>query len=87
MSYQVNLRPAAQKQLDKLVGRDYELVITAIFALGRNPRPPQVKKLANSGFWRIRIKQYRAVYLIDDKKRLVIVVRIVRRAEDTYKGL
>ena len=87
MSYQVKLRQAVQKQLDKLTEHDYELVAQVVSALEREPRPPRVKKLAESGLWRIRAGSYRVVYAIDDKESLVIVVRVVRRTEDTYQRL
>jgi len=85
VSYQVRLRRAVQKQLDRLVEKDYEIVAEAIFALEQEPRPPRVKKLAESGLWRLRIGPYRVVYAIDDKEGLVVVVRVARRAEDTYR--
>ena len=87
MSYQVRLRRAVQKQLDKLAEDDYEIVAEAISALEQEPRPPRVKKLAESGSWRIRAGYYRVVYAVDDEERLVIVVRVARRKEDTYKRL
>jgi len=87
VSYQVRLRRAVQKQLDRLVEKDYEIVAEAISALEQEPRPPRVKKLAESGLWRIRIGPYRVVYAIDDKEGLVVVVRVARRTEDTYRRL
>ena len=87
MSYQVKLRRVAQKQLDGLVGRDYQAVARAISALEQEPRPPRVKKLAESGLWRIRVGRYRVVYTVNDKEHLVIVVRVAGRTEDTYKRL
>jgi len=87
VSYQVELRRAAQKQLDKLAGRDYQAVTGVISALAQEPRPPRVEKLAESGLWRARTGSYRVVYSIDDRERLVIVVRVARRTEDTYKRL
>ena len=87
MSYQVRLRRAAQKQLDKLTGRDYQAVARVISALEQEPRPKRVRKLAESSLWRIKVGQYRVVYNINDEERLVIVVRVARRAEDTYKRL
>ena len=87
MSYEVRLRQAAQKELDGLTGQDYEAVAKAISALEQNPRPPKVKKLAESGLWRIRVGHYRIVYAIQDEEQLVIVVRVARRKEATYKGL
>ncbi len=87
MSYQVRLRRTARKQLDGLIGRDYQAVARVISVLEQQPRPPRVKKLAESGLWRIRVGQYRVVYNINDEERLVIVVRVARRKEDTYKRL
>ncbi len=87
MSYQIRLRRAAQKQLDELTRWDYQAVAEVISALEREPRPHGIKKLAEGGLWRIRVGQYRVVYAIDDKESLVIVVRVARRKEDTYKRL
>ena len=86
MSYEVRLRPAAQKESDDLPEPEYERVRKGISALEENPRPPRAKKLAESGLWRIRIGQNRIVYAIDDKAQLVMIVRVARRKEDTYKG-
>jgi mRNA interferase RelE/StbE len=61
-------------------------VALTIDRLGNTPRPPRVKKLAESGLWRIRVGQYRIVYAIDDKAQLVTIVRVARRKEDTYRG-
>ena len=87
MSYQVRLRRAVQKQLDKLAEHDYEIVAEAISALEQEPRPPRVKKLAESSLWRIRVGRYRVIYTINDEEHLVIVVRVARHKEDTYKRL
>jgi len=87
VSYQVRLRRAAQKQLGRLTGRDYQAVAGAITHLEQEPRPKRVKKLAESGLWRIRLGRYRVVYAIDDKESLVIVVRVAQRTEDAYKRL
>ncbi len=87
MSYKVEVRRAVCKELDALLGQDYEAVAKAISALEREPRPPRVKKLAESGLWRIRVRQYRIVYAINDEAQLATLVRIARRREDTYKSL
>jgi len=87
VSYKVELRRAACKELDALLGQDYEVVAKAISALEQEPRPPGVKKLAESGLWRIRVRRYRIVYAINDEAQLVTLVRVARRREDTYKRL
>lgn len=87
MSYEVALRRAAQKGLDALSERDYRAVGEAISSLQEDPRPARVKKLGESGLWRIRVGQHRVVYAVDDEQQTVTVVRVARRQEDTYKGL
>jgi mRNA interferase RelE/StbE len=87
VSCRIELRQAAQKQLDELPERDYKAIAIVISYLAQQPRSTRVKKLADSGLWRIRVRKYRVVYSIDDGERLVTVVRIARRREDTYKSL
>ncbi len=87
MSYQVRLRRTAQKQLDRITGQGYQAIAETVSALVQEPRPRGVQKLADSGLWRIRAGRYRIAYNINDKERLVIVVRVARRTEDTYKRL
>ncbi|MCJ7829122.1 MAG: type II toxin-antitoxin system RelE/ParE family toxin [Dehalococcoidia bacterium] len=87
MSYKIELRHVAQKQLDELPEREYKAIAEIISSLAQKPRPLRVKKLADSGLWRIRVKKYRVVYAIDDEAQMVTIVRIARRREDTYKSL
>ena len=87
VGYEVKIRSAAQKYLDTLTGKDYQAVAEAISALEETPRPPKVKRLADSDLWRVRVKRHRVIYAINDTDREIIVVRVARRSEDTYKGL
>jgi mRNA interferase RelE/StbE len=56
-----------------------------ILALAIEPRPPGVVKLAGSDFWRLRIGDLRVIYLVDDAANLVIVLKVARRSESTYR--
>ena len=87
MNYEVRLRRAAQKELDAFSGSGYEMLASAISILGRNPRPSRVKKLADTGLWRVRTGYYRIVYAIDDENELLTIVRVATRKEDTYRSL
>ena len=87
MSFEVRLRPTAQKELDALSKQDYTRIGKIISDLENNPRPTKVKKPSESGLWRIRAGKYRVFYTIDEIARAVIVVRVARRRENTYKGL
>jgi mRNA interferase RelE/StbE len=87
VSYKIELRHVAQKQLDELPEPDYKAIAEIISSLAQEPRSLRVKKLADSGLWRIRVRKYRVVYAIDDEAQMVTIVRIARRREDTYKSL
>ena len=87
MNYTAVLRPSAQKELNAVPDQEYKLISKIISDLEQNPRSIQSKKLAGGGLWRIRVKRYRVIYKIDDTDRLIIIVRVARRREDTYKKL
>jgi mRNA interferase RelE/StbE len=83
--YSVELRPSAEKSLDKLDGRSRARILRKIIALAVDARPPGVKALTDEqGLWRIRIGDYRVVYEINDAELLVLVVRIAHRS-DVYR--
>lgn len=51
-------------------------------SLGENPRPAGCKKLKGyRDLWRIRVGDWRILYLIDDGAKLVSVTRIAHRRE------
>ena len=81
----VELAPAAQRQLRRLPPGDAARLRGPILALAIEPRPPGVVKLAGSEFWRLRVGDLRIVYLIDDAQNLVVVLRVARRSESTYR--
>ena len=92
MEYTVLLRPAAQRQLGKLSGPLSIALHGAILALADDPRPRgAVKLVARSGLWRVRVRifgqPWRIVYQIDDRARLVRVLRVAPRDERTYRAI
>jgi mRNA interferase RelE/StbE len=84
-SWRVELAPAAQRQLRKLQPDATARVRGPILALGFDPRPPGADPLAASPFWRMRVSDLRIVHAIDDAARTVIVVRVARRSESSYR--
>ena len=80
--YRVLLERAAEKDLARLSSEIRDRVIGAIQALATNPRPPGCRKLVGSKHdWRIRVGDYRVVYEIADKIRVVRVNRVRHRLE------
>jgi mRNA interferase RelE/StbE len=83
--YRVDLSPAAQRQLRRLPPGDAAKLRGPILALAIDPRPPGATKLVESSVWRLRVGPLRVVYSIDDAERLVVVLRVARRSESTYR--
>lgn len=83
--YRVDLAPAAQRQLARLPPGVTAELRAPILALAIEPRPASVSKLSGTDFWRLRVGSFRIVYSIDDSARLVVVVRVARRSESTYR--
>jgi mRNA interferase RelE/StbE len=85
MSYTILFKETARKELNTLPDKILKKVLSTIEALSINPRPTGVKKLKGKGenLWRIRVGDYRVIYLIDDIVRIVNIRRIGNR-RDVY---
>ncbi len=84
-AYELQLERRAKKALEELPDRDYERIQMAIDALALEPRPPGCLKLQDSGsLWRIRVGEYRVIYAIFDRERMVRVAKVERRTGQTY---
>ena len=84
-SHRVELAPAVQRQLRRLPPGDAARLRGPILALAIDPRPQGAAKLAGTDFWRLRVGDLRIVYLIDDSASLVVILRVARRSERTYR--
>jgi mRNA interferase RelE/StbE len=73
------------KQLDRIHEPDFSRVAAAILGLESDPRPPGCRKLRGIEGWRIRVGHWRVIYHINDQERLVTIVAVKRRREDTYR--
>jgi mRNA interferase RelE/StbE len=82
ISYDVQIKPSARKELESLPNSLLARVIRKIESLAKDPRPAGCKKLKGyKDQWRIRIGDWRVVYIIDDAARLASVTRIAHRRE------
>ena len=84
MSYRVDVPRKVQRVIGALPASDHARVTRAIEALGDDPRPSGTKRLTGVPLWRIRVGEFRVIYSIWDKERLVIVTRVARRTTHTY---
>jgi mRNA interferase RelE/StbE len=82
VSYRVEFRAAAARQVKKLPKPARDRVLDAIEDLGEDPRPHGAKKLVGERTaWRIRVGDYRVIYDVLDAELIVTVVRAAHRRE------
>jgi mRNA interferase RelE/StbE len=83
--YAVVFARSARKELQNLDPQVARRIIKQIEALVTDPRPSGVVKLEGArDLWRVRVGQWRVVYRISDRDRLVDVVA-VRHRSDAYR--
>ena len=86
MAYEILIRRQAQKKLQSL-GRDERVRIAEkIHQLGANPDDSglDVKALAGSGLYRLRVGDWRIIYDRQDALRIIAIEKIKPRG-DAYK--
>ena len=83
--YRLEIRRTAEADLRRLAEPVFTRINERILALRDDPRPAGVRKLqGQQEGWRIRVGDYRVIYLIDDSARSVTIV-LVRHRRDVYK--
>ena len=85
--YEVRFAPAAAKELGKLRADDAARLRRPILALAFDPRPAGVRVVAGTSYLRLRVGDLRVIYLVSDDQRRVVITRIAKRSERTYRRL
>ena len=83
--YRLDIKPSAEKDLNRLDNAIFDRVDAKAGLLTDNPRPPGSKKLKGyRDLWRMRVGDWRIVYSIDDRARVVTILRVAHR-RDVYE--
>jgi mRNA interferase RelE/StbE len=80
-AYRIELRPAAVRALRKLDPGVQLRIRGAIALLAEDPRPPGAQALRGRPGFRVRVGDYRIIYIVDDDILLVVVVTLGHRRE------
>lgn len=70
--------------LDQLTDAEIRRVDEKIAALQNEPRPPHSEKL-DKNTYRVRSGDWRIIYIVDDQRQRVVISRVKRRNERTYR--
>ena len=81
-NYAVEVKPSARKELEALPDNVLSRVVRKLEVLADTPRSAGCKKLkGHKDQWRVRVGDWRVVYIIDDTAKVVSVTRIAHRRE------
>ncbi len=86
MAYTLKLHQDIEKQLSRIPKKQRERLVEAMRSLSVEPRPHGCQHLQDELF-RIREGQYRIIYAIFDDEVVVVVCKVTRRTEKTYRDL
>ena len=84
MAYEVIISKEAKKEIKALPTKMQPRIYDAILLLSQNPHPTTSKKLKNMDGYRLRVGDYRIIYLIEKKILRIVVVKVKIR-KDAYR--
>ena len=79
--HKINIIPSAREDLDGLDERFFAQIKNKIISLASDPHPSGCLKLTAEEGYRIRSGNYRILYRVDDKNKMIYVYRIKHRKE------
>ena len=81
MSYTVEIKRSAGKEMESLPQEIHRRVTGKILSLENNPRPPGIRKLQGTEGYRLRVGDYRVLYTVDDRSHRVVIYSVAHRRE------
>ena len=84
--HKVQIASSAIRDLNRIREPDLGRIRTHILALESDPRPHGVKKL-DGHLHRVRVGDWRVLYGINDRQKVVTILHVIRRSERTYKDV
>jgi len=82
MKYTVIISRTPQKAIDRLDSDIYSRIIRKLESMEDNPRPMGVEKLAGAdNLYRVRVGDWRVVYMIQDRNLIILIVKVAHRRE------
>ncbi len=83
--YEILLAQAAEKDLRKLPSEIFKRIVPKIKELSKNPKPQWSRQITGSrNDRRIRVGDYRIIYEIDARAKVIRVMRI-RHRKNVYR--
>lgn len=58
-----------------------------ILSLAIDQHPPGAARIIGTQYWRLRVGDMRIIYVVDMSARAILILRVARRSESTYRSL
>jgi mRNA interferase RelE/StbE len=84
VGYSIRIRASAERDMKALPSEAFRRVSEAILTLEAAPRPRTCKRLRGREGYRMRVGDYRILYVVDDASHAVDVVAVGHR-KDVYR--
>ena len=78
--YSITISKQARKQLRDIPRKDRLRISGAIELLGDNPIPPKALKLTNRDGYRLRVGDYRIIYILNSNRLIILIINIAHRS-------
>jgi mRNA interferase RelE/StbE len=86
MQYALKLHRDIEKQLARIPSKQRERLIHTLRSLREDPRPLGCVKL-DDVLYRMREGQYRILYAVFDVEVIIVVCKVAKRTEATYRDV
>ncbi len=82
--YKILIKKSVEKDLLIIPKKDVKKILKIIKSLAENPYPSNMKKLSHQEKYRIRYRQYRILYQIENEILTIYIIKIAHR-KDVYQ--
>ena len=83
-SYTIHIGTSAEREMASLPKTAFHAISKKVLDLESNPRPQRCKKLSGRQEYRVRVGDYRILYVVDDVAKTIKVVAVGNR-KDVYR--
>ncbi len=83
--YRLAIKSSAEKEMGRLADDLHQKISDKILKLAENPRPSGCVKLQGTDGYRLRFRQYRILYTIDDGPSYLVTVYSVAHRREAYR--
>ena len=81
MSFLVEIKRSAEREMERLPSNVHRRVSRKILSLEENPYPRGSQRLKAGEGYRLRVGDYRILYTVDTRNRIVLIYSVAHRSE------